>query len=195
MPVAELSTEPGRVLHAASGRSVAYGEIAEAAAGLPVPETVTLRESKNFRWIGKPVERLDVRAKSTGKAQYAIDTRVDGMLFAAVQHSPRLGQEPGAMTNEAEIKSRAGVHSIHTLPGAVAVVADSWWRARMAVEALQVSWTEAASGTAHAMPADFSSAGHLEKLKTTAGDGVTFEEEGDTAAALVVRCEGGGSDL
>lgn len=184
VPVAELSTEPGRVLHAASGRSLAYGKIAEAAAGLPVPETVTLRESKDFRWIGKPVERLDIRAKATGKAQYAIDTKVDGMLFAAVQHSPRLGQEPGTITNEAEIKARTGVHSVHTLPGAVAVVADSWWRARMAVEALQVSWTEAASGTAHAMPADFSSAGHLEKLKTTAGDGVTFEEEGDTAAAL-----------
>ena len=79
VPIAELSTEPGRVMHPASGRSLAYGEIAEAAAGLPVPETVTLRESKDFRWIGKPVERLDIRAKSTGKAQYAIDTKVEGL--------------------------------------------------------------------------------------------------------------------
>ncbi|THK39024.1 xanthine dehydrogenase family protein molybdopterin-binding subunit [Ensifer sp. MPMI2T] len=183
VPVAELSTEPGRVVHSASGRAIPYGEIADAAAGLPLPTEVVLRDRADFRWIGKPVKRLDVRDKSTGKAQYTIDLKVDGMLFAAVQHSPLLGGEPGVLQNEAEVRGMPGVHSIHRLPGAVAAVANSWWRARMAVEALQVTWTEAA-GTAHAMPADFSTEAHMAKLKATTGDGLAFETEGDAQSAL-----------
>ncbi|TKT81068.1 xanthine dehydrogenase family protein molybdopterin-binding subunit [Aquamicrobium sp. LC103] len=183
-PAAELSTEPGRVTHAASGRHLAYGELAQAAAGLPVPENVTLRSNDTFRWIGKPVPRLDVRDKSTGRAQYAIDLRVDGMLHAAVQHSPRLGGEPEALANEAEVQAMPGVHSIHTLPGAVAVVADSWWRARRAVETLQVTWTDPAPDTPRAMPADFSSETRRETLKSTEGDGIAFEQEGDVAEAF-----------
>lgn len=184
VPVSELSTEPGRVLHAASGRAIPYGEVADAAADLPVPADVALRSRSDFRWIGKPVSRLDVRDKSTGKANYSIDQKVDGMLYAAVQHSPRLGGEPGALANEAVIRGMPGVHSIHRLPGAVAVLANSWWRARRAVEALQVTWSEPAAGTAHAMPADFSSDAHMEKLKTTTGEGVAYETVGDAAAAL-----------
>lgn len=189
VPVLKLTTEPGKVLHTASGRSLAYGEIAEAAALLSVPGEVKLRDPKQFRWIGKPVARLDVRAKSTGMAQYAIDTKVEGMLYAAVQHSPRLGGEPANVANETEIKRRKGVHSVHRLPGAVAVVADSWWRARMAVEALEVTWADPAAGVAHAMPANFSSASHMEKLKAISGEGITFEEEGDAAAALTAAAK------
>ncbi|WP_105384970.1 xanthine dehydrogenase family protein molybdopterin-binding subunit [Neorhizobium alkalisoli] len=184
VPVAELTTEPGRAVHAASGRTVPYGEIADAAAELPIPANVVLRDRADFRWIGKPVARLDARDKSTGKAKYAIDLKVDGMLYAAVQHSPRLGGEPGALQNEAAVRGMPGFHSIHRLPGAVAVVANSWWRARMAVEALQVSWTEAAPGTAHTMPADFSTEAHMATLKAKTGDGVAFEAEGDAAGAL-----------
>jgi isoquinoline 1-oxidoreductase beta subunit len=184
VPVEELSSEPGRVVHAASGQTIPYGEIADAAAGLPVPDDVTLRSRADFRWIGKPVARLDVRDKSTGKVRYAIDLTVEGMLYAAVQHSPRLGGEPEALTNEAEVRGMPGVHSVHRLPGAVAVLADSWWRARRAVETLQVTWAEPAPGTARAMPADFSSEARKEMLKATPGDGIAFEVEGDVAAGL-----------
>ncbi|UVC16029.1 xanthine dehydrogenase family protein molybdopterin-binding subunit [Mesorhizobium onobrychidis] len=179
VPMSELSTEPGRVVHAASGQAIPYGEIADAATDLPVPNDVVLRPSNSFRWIGKPVARLDVREKSTGRAQYAIDLKIDGVLHAAVQHSPRLGGEPGTLANEAEVQAMPGVLSIHRLPGAVAVLADSWWRARRAVEALQVTWTEPAAETPHAMPADFSSEAHKEMLKSTPGDGVVFEEHGN----------------
>jgi isoquinoline 1-oxidoreductase subunit beta len=184
VPATELSTEPGRVVHAASGRTLAYGEIAEAAANLPVPDDVVLRAHDKFRWIGKPVARLDARDKSTGKARYSIDLKVDGMLYAAVQHSPRLGGEPGALANEADVRGMPGVHSVHKLPGAVAVLANSWWRARRAVEALQVTWTEPAPGTARAMPADFSSEAHKAMLKATPGEGIAFETAGDAAGAL-----------
>lgn len=184
VPVSELTTEPGKVVHAASGRSLAYGDLAEAASALPVPETVELKAREDFRYIGKPEKRVDVLAKSTGKAQYAIDLKVDGMLYAAVQHAGRLGQEPVSLTNEAEVAAMPGVHSLHKLKGAVAVVADSWWRARRAVETLEVEWAEAGEGTPFVMPADYSTAAHMEKLKATEGEGLAFESEGDAAAAL-----------
>ena len=72
VPVSELSTEPGRVLHAASGRSLSYGELASQAMDLPVPDpaSIQLRDPRQFRWIGKPVKRVDAYDKSTGKALY-----------------------------------------------------------------------------------------------------------------------------
>ncbi|PWC38784.1 molybdopterin cofactor-binding domain-containing protein [Azospirillum sp. TSO22-1] len=184
VPVASLSTEPGRVRHAASGCVLDYGALAAEAAALPAPETVPLRAETDFRWIGKPVARLDVRDKATGKAVYTIDLAVDGMLQAAVQHAPRLGGEPSAFANEAEVKAMPGVHSIHRLPGAVAVLADRWWRARRAVEALQVNWTAPAPGTRNAMPADFSSEGMRTALVAAPGPGIAAETHGDPASAL-----------
>src|SRR5690606_20805644 len=98
--------------------------------------------------------------------------------------APRLGMEPDAIANQAEIEAMPGVHSVHTLPGAVAVVADRWWRARKAVEALEVEWREADADNASAMPADFSSEGLRAALAAHEGPGFTAEEEGDADAAL-----------
>lgn len=184
VPVESLSTEPGRVIHTVSGRALDYGALAAEAASLPVPEGVPLRAETDFRWIGKPVARLDARDKSTGKAVYAIDLKVEGMLQAAVQHAPRLGGEPGTIANEAEVRAMPGVHSIHRLPGTVAVVADRWWRARRAVETLEVNWTEPAPGTRNAIPADFSSAALRDAFAAAPGPGIAAETQGDAAAAL-----------
>ncbi|AZC31100.1 Isoquinoline 1-oxidoreductase beta subunit [Pseudomonas chlororaphis subsp. piscium] len=187
VPVAELSTEPGRVLHAASGRSLGYGELAGRALDMPVPDptSITLRDPSQFRWIGKPVRRVDAYEKSTGKALYSIDLKVDGMLHAAVQHAPRLGMTVGSLRNEAQVKTMKGVHSVHTLPGAVAVVAERWWHAKRAVEALQVDWLEAsADSKVRTMPADFSSDGFRDFLATQQGPARDDENEGDVAAAL-----------
>nr|WP_246252469.1 xanthine dehydrogenase family protein molybdopterin-binding subunit [Ancylobacter pratisalsi] len=185
VPVGELSTQPGRVIHAASSRSIPYGELATAAAALPMPTDVPLRSREDFRWIGKPVARIDIRDKSTGKATYAIDLKVDGMLYGAVQHGVRLGLEPGALANEDQVKAMPGVHSVHRLPGAVAVLANSWWRARRAVEALQITWTEGApDSVVRVMPADYSSEKHLADLKARTGDGLAFETHGAVGPAL-----------
>ncbi|MBP5073958.1 xanthine dehydrogenase family protein molybdopterin-binding subunit [Pseudomonas chlororaphis] len=187
VPVAELSTEPGRVLHAASGRSLGYGELAGRALDMPVPDpaSITLRDPSQFRWIGKPVRRVDAYEKSTGKALYSIDLKVDGMLHAAVQHAPRLGMTVGSLRNEAQVKAMKGVHSVHTLPGAVAVVAERWWHAKRAVEAIQVDWLEAsADSKVRTMPADFSSDGFRDFLAAQQGPARDDENEGDVAAAL-----------
>ncbi|OZI37599.1 isoquinoline 1-oxidoreductase [Bordetella genomosp. 10] len=187
IPAGELTTQPGRVVHAASGRSLAYGELAGAAMDLPVPDpgSVKLKDPAQFRWIGKPVPRIDVYDKSTGKAQYTIDVRVDGMLHAAVQHAPRLGMTVGALRNEDQVKAMPGVHSVHVLPGAVAVVAERWWDARRAVEAVQVDWREAAADApVRVMPADFSTAAFRDGMagQTAAGDDT--ETHGDVAQAF-----------
>jgi isoquinoline 1-oxidoreductase beta subunit len=187
VPVAELSTAPGRVLHAASGRSLGYGELAGRALDMPVPDpaSITLRDPSQFRWIGKPVRRVDAYEKSTGKALYSIDLKVDGMLHAAVQHAPRLGMTVGSLRNEAQVKAMKGVHSVHQLPGAVAVVAERWWHAKRAVEAIQVDWLEAAADSkVRAMPADFSSDAFRDFLAAQQGPSRDDENEGDVAAAL-----------
>lgn len=187
VPVGELSTEPGKVLHAASGRALGYGELAAKAMDLPVPDpgSVKLRDPSQFRWIGKPVQRLDAYDKSTGKAVFSIDVKVDGMLHAAVQHAPRLGMTVGNLRNEEQVKAMKGVHSVHQLPGAVAVVAERWWHAKRAVEALQVDWKEvAADSQVRPMPADFSSDGWREHLAAQTGPSRDEENHGDVAGAL-----------
>lgn len=183
VPVDELSTEQGEVVHAASERRLGYGALAGAAADLPVPAEVTLRDPATFRWIRTAAPRLDVLAKSTGGAQYAIDTVVDGMLLASIRHAPRLGMEPAAITNRAEIEAMRGVHSVHILPGAVAVVATRFWQARRALDAAEIEWTEG-SAVEWPMAADFSSEGFAAQLEAAPGPGVEIEAAGNAAAAL-----------
>ncbi|NWE39063.1 xanthine dehydrogenase family protein molybdopterin-binding subunit [Pseudomonas yamanorum] len=187
VPVGELSTEPGKVVHAASGRSLTYGELAGRAMDLPVPDvaSVKLRDPSQFRWIGKPVKRLDAYDKSTGKALYSIDMKVDGMLHAAVQHAPRLGMTVGSLRNEDQVKAMPGVHSVHRLPGAVAVVAEHWWHAKRAVESIQVDWLEpTADSKLRGMPKDFSSDEHFKRLAAETGPARDDENEGDVAGTL-----------
>lgn len=187
VPVDELSTEPGKVVHAASGRSLTYGELAGRAMDLPVPDvaSVKLRDPSQFRWIGKPVKRLDAYDKSTGKALYSIDMKVDGMLHAAVQHAPRLGMTVDSLRNEDQVKAMPGVHSVHRLPGAVAVVAERWWHAKRAVESIQVDWLEpTADSKLRGMPKDFSSDEHFKRLAAETGPARDDENEGDVAGTL-----------
>ncbi|SHK51810.1 xanthine dehydrogenase family protein molybdopterin-binding subunit [Paraburkholderia terricola] len=187
VPVDALTTEPGKVVHVASGRSLSYGQLASRAMDMPVPDpsTVKLKDPGQFRWIGKSVQRLDVRDKSTGKAIYAIDCRVDGMLHAAVQHAPRLGLTVRAIRNEDQVRTMKGVHSVHRLPGAVAVVAERWWNAKRAAEALQVDWQEPGPDSAvRYMPADFSTAAFAQRLANEKGAGDNAEVAGNAADAF-----------
>lgn len=180
-PVAELTTEPGRVVHA-GGRAIPYAELAEAAAALTPPDNPPLRDPSDFRVIGRPLARLGVRERATGQVTYAIDVAVGGMLLAAVLHAPRAGAQPAAVTNEEALKALPGVHSVHRLPGAVAVVADTWWRAKKAVDQAQVAW-QALRGPV--MEADFSTDTMLGRLKAAAGThGSTAEDAGDIDIAF-----------
>ncbi|MEC7762056.1 MAG: xanthine dehydrogenase family protein molybdopterin-binding subunit [Pseudomonadota bacterium] len=179
----EITTEPGTLIHAASGNQAPYGDFAEAAMDLPVPVEVALKDPSEFRYIRQPVPRLDVRDKSTGRAMYGIDVQVEDMLTATVRHAPRLGLTPTAVTNQADVEAMRGVHSVHLLNGAVAVVADRFWQARRAIDMAEIEWGEG-DEVAHPMPADFSSQGFRDMLAETTGDSAVVEATGDAAGTL-----------
>lgn len=179
--VAELSTANGQVLHGATGRALEYAALAARAAHMPVPLDAEPKSPTEFTLIGQSLPRIDVRAKSTGATRYSIEMAVPDMLHAAVVHAPRAGDEPTGVANEAAVRAMPGVHGIHRLPGAMAVTANSFWRARKAVEALDVAWTK----TASSVPEGFSNATMLATLKSAMSrPGNTAEETGDVAAGL-----------
>src|SRR6185437_4678117 len=113
----------------ASGRKTSYGKVAEAAAKLEPPKDVPLKDPKDWKIAGKPLARLDTADKLTGKTVYGVDVRLPGMLYAAINASPVFG---GVLKSydEAKIHDMPGVkHVVRVGDNAVAVVADSWWRA------------------------------------------------------------------
>lgn len=187
VPVGELSTEPGNVVHKRTGQTISYGELAERAMDLPVPDpdSVKLKDPSEFRWIGKPIARLDAHEKSTGQIQYSVDIAVEGMLHAAVQHAPRLGMTVKSIRNADQTKSMKGVHSLHILPGAIAVVAERWWHAKRAAEAVVVEWQESTpESTVRDMPADFSTVAFRKRLADEPGKPRDSEVVGDVDQAF-----------
>jgi isoquinoline 1-oxidoreductase beta subunit len=158
--VGELSVSKGVISHAASNRKTSYGKVASAAAQLPAPDpkTLTLRDPRQWKVAGKPVKRLDTAPKVMGRQNYAIDTRLPGMVYAAIQASPVFGGKLVSF-DESKIKGRKGVVGAYKVDdNAVAVVADNWWRAKMALAELPIVWNEGANGQE-------TSAGIAERLK------------------------------
>ena len=141
--VATLRTQAGQVI-AADGRKLGYGALAEAAMALPVPEQVSLKDPKDFRLIGRPTTRLDARAKSSGRQDFGIDTRLPGQLTAVVAHPPVFGARLRSLDDSAA-RVIKGVKAVLRIPGdlggeGVAVVADGYWPARQGREALKLEW-------------------------------------------------------
>lgn len=132
----DLTVSAGIISHAASGRSVTYGEVADLAATLTIPRGVAPKPAEQRRYVGRAVPRVDLPDKVFGTAEYGIDSEVEGMLHAAVRSTPVFGVEVAKITNEADILARRGVDSVHRIHEAVAVVADNPWRAEQAVRAL-----------------------------------------------------------
>ena len=144
---ASLRTEPGVVIDPASGRRLTYGEIASFAkvpSPLPAVEKTELKDKSQFRLIGKPVARHDTPLKVSGKAQYAIDVQLPGMVYATARHSPVHGGEPESW-NEVKVKSLHGVLGTVRLPDGVAVIADSLPHALAARRALDIKWSKGAA--------------------------------------------------
>ena len=142
VPAGECMARESVVRHAASNRSLRYGELAADAAKLPVPKDVPLKEPAEWRIIGKPLPRLDTAPKVNGSETYAMDVRLPGMLQAAIAQSPVFGGKLGSF-DAAAVKSMPGVrHVLQVGDNAVAVVADTWWQAKTALEKLPVTWDE-----------------------------------------------------
>jgi isoquinoline 1-oxidoreductase beta subunit len=142
VPAAELTAANGVVSHKASGRQISYGKLAAAAGKLEAPKDIKLKDPKDWKVIGQGKKRLDTPLKVTGEAKFGIDTRVPGMLYAAIKACPVNG---GKLTSydEAKISSKPGFKKVVKVEdNAVAVIADSWWRAKTALDALPITWDE-----------------------------------------------------
>jgi isoquinoline 1-oxidoreductase subunit beta len=145
VPAGEITVSEGIVSHAASGRKASFGELAGAAANVPVPKEVTLKDPSRFTLIGRGhLPRLDSRAKSSGKQTYAIDVELPGMMTAVVKRPPRFG---GKMTSFDASKAKAvpGVVDVVAIPRGVAVVGRDLWSAKKGRDLLQVHWDESAA--------------------------------------------------
>ena len=145
--IATLRTQAGTVL-GSGGRKLGYGELAEAAMALPVPEKVALKEPKDFRIIGRPTQRLDARAKSSGRQDFGIDVRLPGQLTAVVARPPVFGARL-ASVDDGAARAAKGVKAVLRVPldgGAegVAVVADGYWQATQGRDALKLEWNTSA---------------------------------------------------
>jgi isoquinoline 1-oxidoreductase beta subunit len=175
----ECSAANGVITHQSSGRSVSYGKVADAAAKLTPPSDVVLKSTKDWKIAGKPLKRLDTPDKLVGKTTYGIDVRLPGMLYAAISACPVFG---GTLDSYDEAKARGmpGVkHVVRVGDDAVAVVADSWWRAKTALEALSVAWDEGKNAkVSSATIADFLKEG-LDSDQAIIGN-----QAGDVQAAL-----------
>ncbi len=181
VPTAELTVANSIISHAASGRKTSYGKVAAAAARLAPPDlkSIKLKEPKDWKIAGKTAKRLDTAEKLNGSLVYGADIRMEGMLCAAIKDCPVFG---GKLTSfdDSKVKSLRGVKAVVKVgTTAVAVVADTWWRAKNALDQLPIVWDEGPN-------ASVSSAGiaaHLKDGLSAAGD-YAGRKEGDAVKAI-----------
>jgi len=145
VPVEECSAANSEITHVPSGRRLDFGAVAAAAAKLEPPEEMFLKEPEEWRLLGTPVKRLDVPDKIAGKPVFGTDVDIPGMLHAAIRACPVFGGKL-KQYDAAAIEKRPGVVQVVALDDAVAVVAESWWQAQQALQALPVTWDEAGHG-------------------------------------------------
>jgi isoquinoline 1-oxidoreductase subunit beta len=179
VPASECSAANSVITHRPSGRTTTYGKVAEAAAKLTPPANVPLKDPKDWKLIGKPVKRLDTIDKLTGAQVYGFDLKLPGMLNAAIKDCPVFGGKVKSF-EAAKVKSMPGVkHVLQVGDSAVAVVADTWWEAKTALDALPIVWDEGPN-------AKVSSATIADALKEglTADQAFVANQNGDVKAAI-----------
>jgi isoquinoline 1-oxidoreductase beta subunit len=147
VPAAELVARGGMVRHDKSNRAVGFGEIASAAAAKPVSSEPRVKPESEWRIVGhgRSLPRNDITAKVAGQAIFGIDVKVPNMVHAAVTSAPTIGGQPSAI-DEAKVAGMAGVLKVVRLDGAVAVVAEHYWQARLALMQLKIEWQPGAGG-------------------------------------------------
>jgi isoquinoline 1-oxidoreductase subunit beta len=169
-------TESGAVFDS-SNRKLTYGQLVADAAKLSPPEHLQLKDPKNFKLIGKPIKRLDTSVKLNGKAIFGLDVTLPGMLTAVVARPPIFGAKVKSF-DDSKARSMGGVRKIAQVPSGVAVIADTFWQAKVARDALRIDWDEGTMQT-------FSTTQMMQKFRERAKlPGVSVRKEGDAPAAL-----------
>ena len=171
-----LKTQAGTVTDG-SGLKLTYGALAESAAKIQPPAAVTLKDPKNFTLIGKATKRLDTGVKANGAAKFGLDVKLPGMLTAVVARAPIFGATVRSF-DDSRARSMPGVRKIAQVPSGVAVIADGFWQAKMAREALRVEWDEGAMS-------GFSTQRLMEQFREQAkSPGKVIRKDGDPDAAI-----------
>jgi isoquinoline 1-oxidoreductase beta subunit len=162
---------------AMGNQTVSFGQVAAAAAALPKPQNIKLKSARDFKFIGKSLPRLDTASKVDGSAIFGIDIRLPGMLYASLAQSPTLGGSLKSF-NADKAKAMPGVKHVLQTSSGVAVVADSWWQAKQARDALQIEWDAGRN-------AKLNNASIYAGLKAAAANtGLSVRKDGDADAAL-----------
>ena len=179
VPVADCKAASSVITHLPSGLTMTYGSVAIAAGKLTAPTAVTLKDPKDWNLVGKRLARLDTVDKVTGRQIYGADLKLPGMLNAAIKDCPVFGGKVKSFDAAVAMK-RPGVKKVVRVgETAVAVVADTWWRAKTALDAMPIEWDNGPNATA-------SSAGFAQVMKAglDADNAVVGNQNGDAKAAL-----------
>jgi isoquinoline 1-oxidoreductase subunit beta len=172
-------TESGAVFNK-KNQKLTYGQLAVAAAKLTPPEHVQLKDPKNFTLIGKPIKRLDTPEKLNGGAVFGIDVKLPGMLTAVIARPPIFGAKMKSF-DDARARSMPGVRKIVAIPAGVAVIADTFWQAKTARDALRVEWDEGSMQ-------NFSTSEMMHQFRERAKSaGSNVRKDGDAATASVAK--------
>jgi isoquinoline 1-oxidoreductase beta subunit len=179
VPVAECRAANSVITHTLSGRTVTYGKIAAAAGKLQAPTDIKLKDPKDWAVAGKRLARLDTVDKVTGKQVYGADLKLPGMLNAAIKDCPVFGGKVKSF-NAAAVANRPGVKKVVQVgDSAVAVVADTWWRAKTALDALPIEWDEGPNAKASS-----ASVAQVLKAGLDAPEAIVGNSNGDAKAVL-----------
>lgn len=171
VPITECTAEDGFVIHKPGGKKLNYGELAAKAATLEVPANPTLKDPKDFKFIGTRIKDVDAHKIVTGQPLFGIDTRREGMLFAMVARPPAYGKTLGSVDDSAALKVN-GVKKVVRLKNSVAVLATSTWAAKKGRDALVIQWNA------------------TDKLENTSEHFTAFKEMLDKGAATFARNDG-----
>ena len=183
VPPDSCRAQAGTVVHPGSGRKLTYGALADSAAKRPAPANPPLKDPKDFRYIGKPMKRVDAAAIMSGQARYGLDTRVPGMLYAVVKRCPYLGGKVASF-DASKAKALKGVRYVVPvttgIATGVAVVADHTWAAMKGAEALEVTWDAGPNR-------NFDSNQFLQQMEAALSEsGYFVRGDGDAAKALAL---------
>jgi isoquinoline 1-oxidoreductase subunit beta len=177
VPASSCHVENGFVIHTASNRRASYGSLAAAASQLKPPTDIPLKDPKQFTLVGKSKRRLDTPSKVNGTAQFGLDVRLPGMLYAVVARPPVFGGKV-VTVDAAEALKIPGVRAVEQIPSGVAIVAERFWSAKQAREKVKITWDDGpnASLSTTQMLADFS--------RQSASPGIVAKKVGDPTSAL-----------
>jgi isoquinoline 1-oxidoreductase beta subunit len=173
VPEGECHAENSQVIHAKSEKRTSYGALADAAAKLPLPDNVPLKDPKDFKLIGKPVKRLDTPVKINGSAQFGLDVYLPDMLTVVIARSPVFGGKVKHF-DASKTSKYPGVQGVYQVPSGIAVAATGFWAAKTARDLLKIEWNE---GPGAALSTPKMRAEYLDLAKKP---GAVARKDGDT---------------